>query len=158
MTKEIGIIGKGRYAVAPHQQFTDRTGNLVRVVKGQSAPVPVGKAYAFFDCEDSREAIEGELPIIRSLAKTPSELELSLTEGFDQLQGDSQIAGIAREAKEAGMNYILEARYPTASNLTTADELSSVLNQMYQSPLYPNGGKFRGAIFYKDKDQYVSRD
>ena len=158
MTKRIEIIGEDPYAVAPHQQFTDRTGKLVRIVRSQSLPVPIGRAYAFFDCEASKDEIEGELPTIRTLVNSPRDLELSLTERLDQLEGDSQMVDIAREAQEAGMKYLLQASYPTASNVKTADELSSVLNQAYQSPLYQKGTEFRGAIFYEDKGTYVSRD
>ena len=40
----------------------------------------IGKAYGFFECIYSKEAIEKEVPAIRELVNTPSELELSLFE------------------------------------------------------------------------------
>jgi hypothetical protein len=117
-----------------------------------------GKAYAFFDCNASKGEIEQEIPFIRECVKTPNALELSLMEGVDTLTGDSQLLQIAKEAKDAGIKYEMEATYPNESNKKTADELSSVLNQAYQSPLYQQGEPFRGAIFYKHGEKYVSRD
>ena len=149
------IIGKGKYAVSEHQQFIDRTGQLVRVVKGSTKPVPVGEAYAFFDCRASREEIEKEIPTIRGLSQTPNELELYLTEGTDSLTGNTELKQIADEARESGIKYMIKANYPTGTNRQTADELSEILNK---SPLYQKGEQFRGEIFYKEKGKYISRD
>ena len=117
-----------------------------------------GKAYAFFDCKASKGDIEKELPFIRKCVKTPSELELSLTEGTDALNGDNQLLQIAKEVKDAGIRYIMEATYSNATNRQTADELSSILNQAYQSPLYQEGEQFRGDIFYEENGKYVERE
>ena len=78
MTKEIKIYGEGNYAVAETQQFVDRTGQLVRHIKGQYQPIPVGEAYSFFHCNASREQIKTTLPKVRELTQTSSELELYL--------------------------------------------------------------------------------
>jgi len=118
----------------------------------------IGKAYAFFDCKASKESIEALLPDIRDAVETPGELELSLMEDFNLLKGDSEVLGMAREAKEAGVRYAMEANYPNATNLKTADELAAILNQAYQSDLYPQGGKFKRWIFYEDNGQYVERE
>ena len=82
-----------------------------------------GKAYAFFDCNASKEDIEEELPFIRKCVKTPNSLELSLINGADTLIGDSQLLQIAKEAKDAGIKYVMEATYPNATNNQTADKL-----------------------------------
>lgn len=117
-----------------------------------------GKAYGFFDCNASKKEIEVELPTIRDLSKTPSKLELSLIEGVDRLKGDSDLMSIAKEAKEANMKYVMEATYPGTTNKATADELATILNQAYQSPLYQKGEQFRGEIIYKKEGEYVFRD
>jgi len=117
-----------------------------------------GKAYGFFYCNASKEAIESELPTIRKLVKTPSKLELSLTEGMDNLKGTSKLTALAQEAKQDGINYILEATYSDASNKQTADEVANILNQTYQSPLYKDKEQFRGAVVYENKGEYVFRD
>ncbi len=117
----------------------------------------VGEAYAFFNCNASKREIEGELPKIRNLVRTPSRLELKLMEGMDQLKGDKGILEIASEAKEAGIRYAIQARLPGATNEGTADEVSGILNQAYQSPLYQDGEGFVGQIFYRDGNNYVSR-
>ena len=131
-----------------------------------------GKAYAFFNCTASKEQIEAELPKIRAVTKTPSNLELRLTEGIckfigtrilgkERLTGkpiDNQLRDIALEAKIGGMRYVLEAKYEGATNKQTADEVASVMNQSYQSPLYADKETFRGAIVYQEKGKYVFRD
>jgi len=117
-----------------------------------------GKAYAFFYCKASKEQIESELPTIRELVRTPSKLELSLTEGTDNIQDDEKLTALAQEAKQTGLNYTLQATYPNATNKKTADELAAILNQAYQSPLYADKEEFRGGIIYKEKDEYVFRD
>lgn len=76
----------------------------------------IGKAYGFFDCNASKDAIEAELPTIRELVLTPSRLELSLIEGVDALKGESTLIALALEAKESGIRYVLEAAYPGATN------------------------------------------
>jgi len=55
----------------------------------------VGKAYGFFDSKASKKEIEAELPTIRKLARTPSQLELSLVE-----HPDEDLRHIARAASE----------------------------------------------------------
>ena len=118
----------------------------------------VGEAYAFFNCNASKADIEAELPTIRGMAQTPSELELSLMEGMDSLEGDQEIRDISQEAKEAGIRYAIRAKLPNSTNERTADEVSGILNQAYQSPLYQNGERFVGHILYKKGSEYVSRD
>jgi hypothetical protein len=132
----------------------------------------IGKAYAFFYCKASKKQIEAEIPPIRECVRTPSKLELSLTEGVYKFMGtrilgrkalvgepiDTQLRDIAKEAKESGMRYVLEAKYEGATNEQTADELSSILNQVYQSPLYQEGEEFRGGIVYQDMGKYIFRE
>lgn len=141
--------------------FVDRQGDVVHPSRedyNARKSTKVGKAYAFFNCEASKGDIEKELPFIRECVKTPKTLELSLMEGTDGLVGDPELLQIANEAEESNINYVMEATYPNESNRKTADELSSVLNQAYQSPLYQQGEQFRGAIFYKRGEKYVSRN
>ena len=131
-----------------------------------------GKAYAFFNCKASKAQIGAELPTIRQCVKTPSNLELSLTEGVSKFIGtsilgrealagkpiDTQLSDMALEAKESEMRYVLEAKYEGATNRQTADEVASILNQAYQSPLYADKEEFRGAIVYQDGGKYVFRE
>ena len=49
----------------------------------------------------------------------------------------------------------MEATYPTSTNEKTAEELSDILNQAYQSPLYSKGESFVGNITYKNKGKYI---
>lgn len=118
----------------------------------------VGRAYGFFYCNASKQEIETELPTIRELVRIPSQLELSLTEGMDNLKGDKRLTALAQEAKQDGINYVLQATHPNGTNKDTANEVASILNQAYQSPLYQAKGPFRGAVVYKEKGRYVFRD
>ena len=141
--------------------FIDRQGKVVHPGKEDylaRKSAKVGKAYAFFNCEASKGDIEKVLPFIRKYVKTPNALELSLMEGTDTLTGDTQLLQIAREAKNAGIKYVMEATYPTGTNKQTANEVASVLNQAYQSSLYEANALFRGEIVYKNKGNYVFMD
>ncbi len=159
MTNKREIIGKNSYAVSGNQQFVDRSGQLVRVTKDNPRnPIPLGQAYCFFDCKASKEEIEREIPTIRNLTQTANELELQLREGADTIKGDSQLLEIGREAKDAGLKYVIQASYPNSTNRQTADEVAGILNQAYQSPLYKKGEPFRGGVFYRENGQYISRD
>lgn len=115
-----------------------------------------GRAYAFFDCGASKEEIKAELPLIRRCAKTPSELELSITEGIGNLKRDNQLTSIARDAKDSGMRYFLEAKCLEATNEKTADEVADILNQ---TSLYFDEEEFRGKVIYQDEnEEYVFRE
>ena len=118
----------------------------------------IGKAYGFFDCSASKQEIEKTLPSIREAVATPAKLELSLIEDVENLKGPNKLTSIAQEAKESGLKYVLEASYIGATNRQTADELSAVLNQAYQSPLYKNKEEFRGAIVYKEIGEFIFRE
>ena len=150
-------IGKKPYEVAEHQQFVNRAGELVRVVRGSPKPIPVGEAYAFFDCNALKTRLEQAMPYIREDAQTPNELELYLMEGRELLTKGGQLGQIARDAEEQGIKYVMKANYPNQSNRETAMELGDVLNIIYPSSLYQQGEKFRGAIYYKHGEKYVSR-
>ena len=118
-----------------------------------------GEAYAFFDCSASKENIEEEIVDIRRVIGTPGGLELSLTEGINpNIFNHPELRTIAQEAKDAQIRYVLGAKYNGATNKQTADELSSVLNQAYQSPLYQDKERFVGGIFYKENEHYVKRE
>jgi hypothetical protein len=118
-----------------------------------------GEAYAFFDCKASKENIEKEIVDIRRVIGTPSKLELSLTEGINPNSfNHPELRAIAQEAKDARIRYVLGAKYNGATNRQTADELSSVLNQAYQSPLYYDKERFVGWIFYEENKHYIERE
>jgi hypothetical protein len=118
----------------------------------------VGKAYGFFYCNASKQDIEMELPTIREMVKTPSQLELTLIEGMDNIKGDKRLTSLAQEAKQSGINYMLQATYPHGTHKDTADGVASILNQAYQSPLYKSKEPFNGAIVYEENGEYVFRD
>ena len=117
-----------------------------------------GEAYAFFNCNASIQEIEGELPAIREAVGTPSELELSLTQGTDKVTGDEKLIALAQEAKESGINYTLRAEYYGGTNTQAADELASVINQAYQSQLYRANEPFSGQIVHEENGNYVFRN
>ncbi len=113
-----------------------------------------GKAYGFFDCKASKKVIEEELPYLRACPPVPSELELSLIEGVENLKGDLELLAIAKDAKEdLSATYVLEATYPHATNKQTAEEVMCILEQMRQSHLYDK--PMEGVVVYKENNAYV---
>ena len=118
----------------------------------------VGTAYAFFYCAAPKLEIEAEIPFIRKCAQTPSALELSLTEGMENVQGDPQLVALAQDAGQQGMRYVLQATYPLVTNEATANEVADVLNQAYQSPLWHEGEEYRGAVVYWQNDDWIFRE
>jgi len=134
-------------------EFVTREGQLVRITK--EGLKPVGRAYGFFDCDASKAAIEAELPHLRHMAQTPNQLELSLTEGVGTLQVDSALRAIIQQSEYPPYRFALQARYEGATNRETADQLNSILNQAYQSPLYQKGEPFRGDIVYEENGDYL---
>lgn len=119
----------------------------------------VGEAYAFFNCRASKPEIEREIVDIRRVIGTPNQLELTLTEGINpESFKHPELRSIAQDAKDAGIRYSLQGRYQNVSNKQTADEVASVLNQAYQSPLYRDKEEFRGGIFFDENGSYVERE
>ncbi len=130
----------------------------------------IGKAYGFFDCNASKETIESELPTIRELACTPSNLELLLKE-VKELKEDKQIDSnllkfinenqiyptfpskfkdlmkTAKPIKMTDLKYVIEATYPNATNESAASELSDVMNYIYME--FGNKMPFNTAIICK---------
>ena len=82
---------------------------------------------------------------------------MGTTDDATTLNMDPDVSQIAQEANNSGMKYIIEATYDNATNEQTADELSAVLNQAYQSPLYRQGEGFRGEIAYMENGGYTFR-
>ncbi|MBS3089530.1 hypothetical protein J4461_01455 [Candidatus Pacearchaeota archaeon] len=152
--KKKEIIIKGEYAIGKNQQFVDKEGHQIRVSPN---PVPIGEAYAFFYCDASKEEIEQELPAIREMTRTPSELELSLTNDLDSIKGDEKLNSIVEQAKDAGRNYVLQARYPNETNYNASFELGAILINAYNSSLWKEGEEYFGEVVYKmdDGDYYI---
>jgi len=135
-----------------------------------------GVAYAFFDSPETREVIEKNLPMIRSMeyAQTPQELELTLSEGTEGLTLDDKLQreiaiprdyrvipkGTGVDSPEsrplADTRYVLQARYPGATNEQAASELADIINCVSWLDQRP-GAFFRGAILYADT-RYVFRE
>jgi len=137
-----------------NMSFVNRQGNVVHPNREEfhaKKSAKVGKAYGLFDCNATKEKIEDKIPFIRDSVNTPNQLELSLMES-DNLPAEIQL----RHAV-TGTKYTIETTYPNATNKQTADELSAVLNQAYQSSLYQKGEKFRGVIIYEENGEYLFR-
>lgn len=139
----------------------------------------IGKAYGFFDCNASKEKIESNLPSIRELACTPSNLELLLKE-VKELKEDKQIdfnllkfinenqiyptfpsklkdlMKTAKPIKMADLKYVIEAIYPNAISEAAASELSDVMNYIYME--FGNQMPFNTAIICKINRQYYFKE
>lgn len=117
----------------------------------------VGRSFGFFDCRASKEEIGGELPYIRELVRTPPRMGLSLMRA-DEFRADGELREWRNRALEAGIKFVIVVECPDATNLQSANELSAILNQAYQSPLYQDGEEFRGTIVYEEGGRYVERE
>ena len=115
----------------------------------------IGKAYAFFDCNASKEQIEREIPFIRNAVKTPKQLELILTENVQTLNLDPNLVETALKRLKTPTKYVMQATYPNATNEQTASELGDILNATYNF-LYQKNEKFRGQIAYEKDREYVT--
>ena len=135
-----------------------------------------GVAYAFFDSPESREVIEKNLPMIRTeYAKTPVELELTLSEGTegltlkDKLKREIAIprdyrrfpSGTGADSPELEpletARYVLQARYPGATSEKAALELAQIVNYVSCLDETPKA-VFRGATLFERNGQYVFRE
>lgn len=135
-----------------------------------------GTAYAFFDCDASREKIDTSLPYIRQDAITPEGLQMFLHEGTSGLHLDKTLSQLIQypddyrvllhkrfnqpheEEKRslASMKYALVANYKGASNEDAANELGSVLILLH-SGLNTDKELFRGAVVYEKDGEYHLR-
>jgi len=133
-----------------------------------------GRAYAFFDCDATKQEIERAMPEIRESARTPEKLEFLLHENDGNLQLDRKLKQMVKTPRDSrilhsgfgvdspevtpleDLRYVLEAKYPNATNKETADELGDVMN--YISYLNASNLIFNGKIAYEDGGRYVFRD
>ncbi len=136
----------------------------------------VGKAYAFFDCDATKEEIEKELPSLRHDARNPKGLQLLLHEGISELQFDKALTGKIQypddyriksskfdkqdygeeEKPLSEMKYVLEANYEGASNKKTADELGDLLNYIHYE-FNEDQNFLRGDVVYEKNGEYLLR-
>ena len=52
------IVGKGKYLVGEHLQFVNRNNKLVRITRDSPEPVPMGEAYAYFNCDAPKQQLK----------------------------------------------------------------------------------------------------
>ena len=136
-----------------------------------------GEAYAFFDCDASRQEIERYMPEIRYEARTPKSLRILLQEGISGLQLDETFAEqisypadyrvMSSERLEQGyeeerrslsdLQYVMVARYRVADNEDTAGELGDILNVIHRR-FNRDKGLFRGAVAYEKDGEYILKE
>ena len=152
--------------------FVDRRGNAVHPCRESiKARKPLGKAYAFYDCDVSIEKIANAMPLLRRNAQTPKGLQVILREGTDGLPLNEALAGainapwdyrvMTHEMKVrgyrqerrplSGMKYSLEASCEGKSNERVADEVRDIVYNIFQE--FPsNSGVFRVGVLYAEED------
>jgi len=152
------IIGKGKYAVGPHQQFVDRSGQLVRIVRGESTPIPVGQAYGLFDCNAEREQVQSLISEIDRAGQVSPDLELELFDPPAGIMTAIRLLEAPQSTSYNNLRYLVDATLPRATDRQTADELAKILNQDHLSALYKKGEKFEAKILYKENGRWTLRD
>lgn len=115
----------------------------------------IGEAYCFFHYS-GKESISKVLPQIKEMTESPKEISLAFTEGLDNLdiQNDSALAVIAKQAKIQHLNHVLKATLPSAGNRRTSGFLGNIMNGIYTN-LYEPTEPFYAGIVYKRGQQYV---
>lgn len=132
-----------------------------------------GRAYAFFDCDASKEEIEGEIPGIRGYVKTSKRLEMVLHEGISGLQFDERLSEQLQHPDDyrvmlsarkrqpyepeerplASLKYVLVASGQGISNERVASELGDVMSGIHYT-LDKDPSLFRGAVIYEKEGEY----
>lgn len=142
---EYAFIGGGGRPMTKerHEQGTSR-------YKGKE-----GSAYAFFYCNADYKQVARKLPDIKERTKSPSDLELSLTEVEKIEEVDEQLQPVLDEARGAKMNYMLKASMPNIGNKRVADELDAIMINVYASQLYAKGEPLNAGIVYQRGERYV---
>ncbi|MCX6769555.1 MAG: hypothetical protein NT051_02630 [Candidatus Micrarchaeota archaeon] len=116
---------------------------------------PVGKARAFFNCSARPSVIRRALKIIKPAIDVPDAVQLKLgTVKKVHARKDPLLSEEKKDAVYFNIKYSLTAAYPGATNETAAGELVAILNQAYQSPLFKDGEKFVGKIFYEKDGKF----
>lgn len=112
-----------------------------------------GIAYAFFNCRSGEKRINSFLPQIRELQQVPETVELTLSKPGDiTARKDKGLKAIVKEALQYRIKYVMTATFLGKTNEDAANELVAVINQAYLSPLFKEGEKFVGRIYYKKDD------
>lgn len=92
----------------------------------------MGTAYAFFSCTASKKELDREFAGIRDALGIPSALELLLMNVEEKKYPDAALMTFVSQARALGMSYLLEATYPPLPNSAVCDELSTLLNAVYE--------------------------
>jgi hypothetical protein len=117
-----------------------------------------GEAYAFFEYLGKQDDLEKELPTMRRLAQTPSQLELVLKKTDALRTGvilDTELLKMADYAKEDHMEYVLHARQENTPNKVVSGRLGNLMNMLYASPLYERAESFSAEVVHKEGNKYV---
>ncbi len=133
-----------------------------------------GTAYAFFDSDATKQKIKRSMPQVIENANTPRQLELLLHENTGNLQLDKKLQQIVRTPRSSrilhskvgvdapevapleDLKYVLEAKYPNATNEEAANELGDVMN--YISYLNVNPLSFKCKVVYEKGGKYLFRE
>ena len=114
-----------------------------------------GRAHGFFKCRSGEKRIASFLPTIREFAQVPLIVETILAPlAFNAGKDDVPASSVRSLGCKRKYSFILD--YPGKSNEEAAGELAAIFNQMYNSPLFKDGEKFFGEIFYLEGGKYHS--
>ena len=170
---------EGRRELPVDMSFIDRRGNLVRPDKKAyyaREAAGVGEAYAFFDCDASKQELEDSISDVMDDAGVPREMRAFLRKGSSGLPRDSRLQAMVNypadyrvmtaERKKQGweperkplckMEYSLVASFPGASNEEAALQLGDALDLIHWR-FNRDSGVFRGAVVYEEGGEYGFR-
>jgi hypothetical protein len=120
---------------------------------------PTGTAYAFYQShkpKDDNYISEELIPWIREYTNTRPELTLDLITDMEELdtQNDSALAEKVNEAKQAKMNRVLKATFPSEENSRVAEYLGDIMNGICED-LYPGVNNPSMDVIHKNGKEYI---
>ncbi len=115
------------------------------------------KAYGFLKCWMPHSIVNSLIPQIRQETGVLPSLELRVSEGIYNTNGDFLLYGrvIAQLLMEGNCDYVFEGRSEELKNKDIAEELRKLMTGLHESPLFiPKSQKPYKIIVYQENDQY----
>ena len=116
-----------------------------------------GKAYAFLRTKAPKDVLPLVIEDAREMYNVPNELELTITNGPENLRGDERLQPHIKRAFQSGMGYALEAKCEGMTNEKTADELKSILNGIYLGSREVDKN-YSAFVLHEEKNGYLVQE
>ena len=119
-------VGPNKYDM--DMSFIDRSGNRVNTAR------QVGRATALFRCNAPRRTLGSEMENIAKATPTNPRVIISHSPRVRHPGDDIELADIARQAHEQGLNYRLDAQFELGTNEQAAQHLEPFCKETPDNP------------------------